>query len=111
MKLTEKELIIPKWDKDSSFLKYITDKTNKYLKPNEVLNRFVISITNDDSYFCEIGTLVTDNDYLVSQNKSIFDFQKREYENTNEFNSVLLIPTGIGAEIGGHCGDGNVVAR
>jgi len=26
-------------------------------------------------------------------------------------NIVMIIPTGIGCEIGGHCGDGNVVAR
>lgn len=34
------------------------------------------------------------------------------YKNpTGEFNTLLLIPTGVGASIGGHAGDGGVVAR
>ncbi|OGI25867.1 MAG: hypothetical protein A3J76_05010 [Candidatus Moranbacteria bacterium RBG_13_45_13] len=42
---------------------------------------------------------------------AFFDFHRREYENMEKFNAVLIIPTGIGAELGGHCGDGNAVAR
>ena len=41
----------------------------------------------------------------------IFNFRTRTHENTEKFTTVLLIPTGIGAEIGGHCGDGNSIAR
>ncbi|MCG6860691.1 MAG: DUF3326 domain-containing protein [Chromatiaceae bacterium] len=43
--------------------------------------------------------------------KSIFLFRKREYENARRFDAVLLIPTGIGCELGGHDGDANAVAR
>ena len=51
-----------------------------------------------------------DNFQLPSKN-SIFSFNKRSFENTTQFNAVLIIPTGIGAEIGGHSGDGGPVSR
>ena len=111
MILQEKEIIIPKKENNKNLLQYISKKTIEELDSNEVPNRFVISITDDNSYFCELGTLINNNEYPITQNKSIFNFNKRNFENTEQFNAVLLIPTGIGTEIGGHCGDANVVAR
>ena len=40
----------------------------------------------------------------------LFRFVRRPVENTESFNAVLLVPTGIGAEIGGHAGDAAPVA-
>ncbi len=111
MILQEKEIIIPKKENNKNLLQYISKKTIEELDSNEVPNRFVISITDENSYFCELGTLINNNEYPITQNKSIFNFNKRNFENTEQFNAVLLIPTGIGTEIGGHCGDANVVAR
>jgi len=39
------------------------------------------------------------------------EFRPRKVENTETFNAVLLVPTGIGAEIGGHAGDATPVAQ
>ncbi|MGA2296075.1 MAG: DUF3326 domain-containing protein [FCB group bacterium] len=66
---------------------------------------------DNEGYLCELGVLIDTKKDSTSHNNSIFSFYKRQYENTEKFNAVLLIPTGIGAEIGGHCGDGNAVAR
>ena len=41
----------------------------------------------------------------------VTEFRLRESENTGRFNAVLLVPTGIGADIGGHAGDATPVAR
>ena len=38
-------------------------------------------------------------------------FRRRQSENTGRFNVVMLIPTGIGAAIGGHAGDATPVAQ
>ncbi|HZW40403.1 MAG TPA: DUF3326 domain-containing protein [Ignavibacteriaceae bacterium] len=111
MILREKELIIPKREIELNLLEYYSKVIAKELSPNEILNRFIISITDENNYFCELGTLSNENDYPISQRESIFNFNKREFESTEKFNAVLLIPTGIGAELGGHCGDGNAVAR
>jgi len=111
MILEEKEIIIPKKTDNQYLLEYISNKTIKELGSNEIPNRFVISLTDDNGYFCELGILTNNSDYPANQRSSIFDFNKREFENTDQFNAVLLIPTGIGAKLGGHCGDGNAVAR
>jgi len=111
MILRENELIIPKIEKNQNLLGYVKNKIGEELGVNERIIRFVISITDENNYFCEFGTLVNNGKYPLSINNSIFNFNKRNFENTDQFNVVFLIPTGIGAEIGGHCGDGNVVAR
>ncbi len=51
------------------------------------------------------------NQYSNFQRDSIFEFRKRNIENINQVNVVLVIPTGVGAEIGGHAGDGGPVAK
>ena len=42
---------------------------------------------------------------------NLFQFRKREFENQSDFNVALLIPTGVGAELGGHAGDAGPVAK
>ena len=42
---------------------------------------------------------------------SIFEFRQRVTQRPEKFNVVLIVPTGIGAEIGGHAGDAGPVAR
>ena len=42
---------------------------------------------------------------------SLCSFRKRVLENTGTFNAVMIIPTGVGAELGGHAGDACPAAR
>jgi len=58
-----------------------------------------------------LGVLEGLDDISRSRPRSIFEFVPRKIEDTDEFNAVLLVPTGIGAEIGGHAGDAGPVAR
>ncbi len=74
--------------------------------------RFVVCGSDDKHWFLEIDFLETNDSSLWPKEKrGIFAFRQREGENTNSFNAVLIIPTGIGCEIGGHEGDGNAVSR
>ncbi len=69
--------------------------------------RFVITALGEDRYRCEVGTLEGAD---RTPGDSIFRFIPRRLERTDSFNAVLLVPTGIGAEIGGHAGDATPVA-
>ncbi|KKM79084.1 hypothetical protein LCGC14_1353470 [marine sediment metagenome] len=71
--------------------------------------RFAITESPPDHYHCEVGILIRGDD--ERKGPSIFEFRHREYENQETFNAVLLVPTGIGAAIGGHAGDACPVAR
>ncbi len=74
--------------------------------------RFVVCGCDDSHRFLEVDFLETDNsDSWPAGKKGIFTFRQREGENADSFNAVLMIPTGIGCEIGGHEGDGNAVCR
>ena len=111
MILNEKELNLPKVKNNDNLLSYLTENVVARLDSNEMPVRFVITNTNDNAYHCELGVLSKIDNLPISLRESIFDFKKRDFENVENFTSVLLIPTGIGAEIGGHAGDAGPVAR
>lgn len=72
--------------------------------------RLAITQSNQSQYRCELG-LMTRAQRLGNDEPSIFSFGRRPVENTNQFVAAMLVPTGIGAEIGGHAGDAAPVAR
>lgn len=116
MKAYTEELLIPKKELKlqglSELRQFYNSRLRMKLPSLHRSIRFVITQTDTDNYHCELDLLVAEKkDSPLPTGESIFDFRKRTYENTEKFNAVLLIPTGVGAEIGGHCGDGSVVAR
>jgi len=111
MLLNEKEIAIPRIKNHAGLLEYLSGKVLDQLTPNEMPVRFVITRTDSEGYHCELGILSDIDNFPTPSKSSIFDFKKRNFENVEQFNAVLLVPTGIGAEIGGHSGDAGPVAR
>ncbi len=75
------------------------------LMPGEVPVRFAVTESLERQWYCDIGIHVGSQVF-----DSIFRFKKRSCEDTSAFNVVMLVPTGIGAEIGGHAGDATPAA-
>ena len=73
--------------------------------------RFVVTSTTASGCQCEFGAISGLAESGRPPINSVFEFRRRPTENTRDFNVVLLVPTGIGAEIGGHAGDAGPVAR
>ena len=69
--------------------------------------RFAVTESSQRSFRYEIGIL----EGTEPIGPSMFDLRLRQDEDTRAFNAVLVVPTGIGAEIGGHAGDATPVAR
>lgn len=111
MLLIEKEISFPKYSGNGSLLEYFREKVEGLLNPSDIPIRFVVTKTDDSGYKCELGVFSGHSSFSLPQNNSIFSFQKRHFENTDQFNAVLLVPTGIGAEVGGHSGDGGPLSR
>lgn len=118
MRVLTQELFIPKKELDLEGLSGLEKCYNSYIRPQlpeqHKVIRFVIAKTDKDGFHSELDTILPDKNeeaILLSKDNGIFEFRKRTHENVGKFNAVLLIPTGIGADIGGHCGDGNAVAR
>jgi len=111
MLIEEKEIKIPRSKSKKGLLEYISQEVLERLSAREIPVRFVITRTDSKNHHCELSILSDINNFRLPSKNSIFSFNKRSFENTTQFNAVLIIPTGIGAEIGGHSGDGGPVSR
>ena len=67
--------------------------------------RFSVTKSDRSRWICELGTLTSG-----ISGPSIFHFNPRSYENQDSFNVIMLVPTGIGAIVGGHAGDATTAA-
>ncbi|MBC8481096.1 MAG: DUF3326 domain-containing protein [Planctomycetes bacterium] len=111
MLLIEREINIPQFKGDGSLLAYFEHSVRDHLNDDEIPVRFVITESDDNKYHCELGVLKGVHGTYGGDLHSIFRSIHRGYENPEKFNAVLLVPTGIGAEIGGHSGDAGPIAK
>ena len=112
MRFLEREISFPKIQGNRDLLSYIEEQTSFCLSEEGLLPiRIAVTDSSGSDYKCEIGALCTEDTSSFEEAKLVFEFRKRKFENTRNFNVVFLIPTGIGCEIGGHAGDATPVAR
>ncbi len=111
MKLTEKEISIPAAPGHRNLIGHIQKAVDFGLDDGAIPVRFAITRMDETHYRCELGTLEGWDVANADRPQSIFRFVARKIERTGAFNAVFLVPTGIGAEIGGHAGDSTPAAR
>ena len=111
MELTETELQIPASPGHTDLISHIRKALAFRLADGVVPVRFAITHMDDDHYRCELATLAGLESGAAQDLASVFSFQPRKMERTDAFNAVFLVPTGIGAEVGGHAGDATPTAR
>ena len=111
MLLTEQEIDIPAKKGNTSLLGYFEKAIGGFLPADGIPIRFAVTQSDSKRYHCELGILTELGDAHILGPTSIFDFSRREVENSDKFNAVMLVPTGIGSEIGGHAGDAAPAAR
>ena len=96
---------------DEGLLARLERACEQHLPDGAAAVRFVVTESTVSSYQCECGVLSGLGESGRPPIGSIFEFRPRLTEDAGQFNTVLLIPTGIGAEVGGHAGDAGPVAR
>lgn len=111
MFLEEREINLSNPGSDESLLDYLAETLGQRLAAGEVPVRMAVTRIDDQGIQCELGVLCDGLAEVTRPTHSIFDFQRRRYEHMDHFNAVLLVPTGIGAELGGHSGDAGPVSR
>lgn len=112
MNLTQRDIDLPQYAGTGSLISFLERQIKTRMGNGEIPIRFCITKTGDRKYECELGILRNgDNSSTSNIDSSIFNFAPRKMENTDKFNAVLLVPTGIGAELGGHSGDAGALAR
>lgn len=70
--------------------------------------RFVVTGRSQSDFSCEVGVFAAPADGAIPE---LFDFRARTNRDDSRFNAIFLVPTGVGAEIGGHSGDAGPAAR
>ena len=115
MFLSETTLDIPVAPAGVSVLDWWSRQTGAHLPKELAPVRLVVTESDHERYRCEVTTVQGSGLRFGSSGRFpqglMFQFRKRRTENTGSFNSVLLVPTGIGAAIGGHAGDATPVAQ
>ena len=112
MHLYEESLRIPAADQHHGMLAHISALVDAHMqKEGAVPIRLVVTESDDRSYHCEVGAIAGGLPAGCERPPSIFKFVRRRLENSNRFNVVHLVPTGIGAEVGGHAGDAAPTAK
>ena len=80
------------------------------LSPRFLPFRFVVTELSESHCLFEAGGFNVDVPTTLNA-PDLFQFRKRKFENQSDFNVALLIPTGVGAELGGHAGDAGPIAK
>lgn len=108
MSIFEQVLSIPAVPGHKNLLGHIEGHLIKKLKNIGRPIRLAITKMTSEEYRCEIGV---SSDSRFCGKDSIFTYSQRDVENTDVFNIVLLVPTGIGSELGGHAGDAGPLSK
>lgn len=112
MHLYEKELRVPAAGDREGVLAHISSLVDERMRQEGAVPiRLVVTESDEESYHCEVGAIGGDLPTGEGQLQSIFEFARRRLVTSERFNVVHLVPTGIGAEVGGHAGDAAPTAK
>ena len=103
--LTSREILVQAAWAPTQLFRGLEESVNRSLDPTEAPIRFAVTRSDEETWHCEVNVHAGGG-----ESGSIFAFAKRAYEDTTSFNVVMLVPTGIGAEVGGHAGDATPAA-
>ena len=109
--LRELEVDLPVALDEPNALTQIREAVRFRLPSSIIPLRFAILNSIESRVICAISGLEVPIEQVSTDATSIFEFVPRKFEHTSQFNVVFLIPTGIGAEIGGHAGDATPAAK
>lgn len=111
MRVSEIDFQLPCPPSNGSTLAWLAHQITGKLPAGEELVRLVVTESNQDFLKCEATSYQAgENTHQITSGMAL-EFRKRQSENTGHFNVAMLIPTGIGAAIGGHAGDATPVAQ
>ena len=103
--LTERILDLPIRADSPELIQDVEAQVLADLVPGHTPVRFAVTDSRHSRWRCDVGVHVGS-----PVGDSVFRFERRRREDTSSFNVVMLVPTGIGAEIGGHAGDATPAA-
>lgn len=111
LEASETELELPAVPGHRRLLSYLGRAVAERLDEGVLPIRLAVTSTSESRYRCELGVMRGLPAERSSRAAPIFGFRRRRAENAASFTTVLVVPTGIGASVGGHAGDATPAAR
>lgn len=111
MLLYEQVCDVPAMAGCDGIIDHFRDAITTTMSPHGCPIRFAVTATDTDGYRCELGIIETDDGTARLPIPDLFAFRRRSIERTGSFNAVMIVPTGIGAALGGHAGDATPAAQ
>ena len=110
MQIVEKNIVTPTpWSEDD-LVTHVSRSVNFHLPNGAIPIRYAVTRSDEHHLHCEIGVVEGAPTYVRERLSDMFEYRARKIESVDTFNAIVIIPTGIGAEIGGHAGDASPVA-
>lgn len=110
MQILEHELDVPLVPGHRCLLAHLSKEICRALGRDSLPIRAAVSHMSERSYKCQVGVLVNGCESRLENAAGLFAFRRRLFERNDRYVAVLVVPTGVGAEIGGHSGDATPVA-
>jgi hypothetical protein len=110
LQLLEKSITIPAAPGHRGLIEHIQKAVSFRFAAGEIPVRLAIVSIDDSNYICEVGFLDRSDIAVENDDNSIFELKRRDGTTAEQFNAVYIVPTGIGAEVGGHAGDATSAA-
>ena len=85
----------------------IESEITSALDKSDTAVRFAVTKSGRGGWECELGVIHGSSPVCPTP---LFKFRRRGLEAQDRFNIVMVVPTGIGAELGGHAGDATPAA-
>ena len=111
MIIRQHEIKVSALQAGSEVLAHFARVVKKALPKGAVPLRISIPKADHSGYHCDVTAIEGGEGTAARVPESIFQFKRRETESSDGFTAVLVVPTGVGAEIGGHAGDAGPVAK
>ncbi|MCH8343163.1 MAG: DUF3326 domain-containing protein [Planctomycetes bacterium] len=73
--------------------------------------RFALADSSEGNCRCELGVIASEDEERLPAMPELFELHKRVLQDQTTFNAVMIVPTGIGAALGGHAGDATPAAQ
>ena len=109
--LIERTISVPRVAGDRDLVSHFEKALSFRLSEGDIPIRFVVTGADDETYQCEVGCLIGDDGENSAATPSIFELRRRGPVRSDQFVAVFIVPTGIGAEVGGHAGDATPAAQ
>lgn len=111
MKVSTQQLSVRHLLAGQSPLTNLREAVDLALGPEVTPLRVAVTGKARTGHLCEIEAVEPRMVNSVGDDVSVFNYRQRRHARTNAFNAVMLIPTGVDCNIGGHAGDATPAAR